>query len=60
VHDLTLLQYRIKEKSKKGLLDWINGLPWRDGYARVFFVYMVFQFYFLLYIVCICWLSFLI
>jgi hypothetical protein len=27
VHDLTLLQYRIKEKNKKGLLDWINGLP---------------------------------
>jgi hypothetical protein len=27
VHDMTLLQYRIKQKYKVELLDWIESLP---------------------------------
>jgi hypothetical protein len=27
IHDISLLQYRIKAKHRDGLLDWIKGLP---------------------------------
>jgi hypothetical protein len=27
IHDITLLQYRIKSKHKEALLHWVNSLP---------------------------------
>jgi hypothetical protein len=27
IHDISLLQYRIKAKHKEGLLTWIHNLP---------------------------------